>query len=289
MALRPLGPLFKVLAQVLPAVVAYIASATLILEPYGLKPDEPQRPKNDELQGPKNDELQGPNSSQEAKSDAELQGVRWLFFIVLGVAVTNGTRTFWTGEVTNSNLKLTNTDLHSWFTLYGTWNTVYYLVFVVQIIMTTLSGVFLLQTLYGSSNGQGWTRALGLIFDAFVVVAIGILFNGISFTLDNPQDGSLRYVILFAFIFGLQLFWFALLAVGVLWRRTRKKGQRASQVRTLAPKLAQQVAVVAAPLLLLIIGFFLLSDGVLPSADYLLVPIVIDAFLAAWRLSTRQS
>jgi hypothetical protein len=53
-----------------------------------------------------------PQPEQPKRSIAELDTLRWLFTVVLGFALTNGTRIFWTGS-------LTDKELRSWSALYG--------------------------------------------------------------------------------------------------------------------------------------------------------------------------
>ena len=205
---------------------------------------------------------------QEAKPKAELEGLRWLFQIVLGVSLVNGTRIFWTGTVSG-------TGVQSWSALIN-WTSLYFAVFAAEILVTTLGGVFLLQALYAPSNPPGRTRSPQHIIDACVVLSTGILFNGISLTLANPRDGSLQYFTLFGVIFVLQALWFGALAI---------RPRRQSPAQPLAKQFFRQVA----PIVFWVFLLGLLHFGLLPSTDLLLLPIGLDVLLAGWLLSTSPS
>jgi hypothetical protein len=205
-----------------------------------------------------------------AKSGAHLEALRWLFLVVLGVALTNGTRIFWTGSLSGVNLRSPSA-------LFGNLDFVYFLVFVAEVVMTALGGVFLLQDHYSVTANDRSTEARTdrprHVLDAFVLVITGILFNGVSVALTHTRDDPWPYFILFGFIFGLLTVWFVILAFGAL-RGASAKLRRQVGVETLRLLL---------PLLLGGIGAIVLVLGVLHLPDLLLVPVALDVVLAGLR------
>jgi hypothetical protein len=181
----------------------------------------------------------------------------WLFEVVLGVALTNGARIFFTGSAGGTWLKPWSVTGFEFFAL-----------FLIEIVLTALAGVFILYVTYGTGYVGRGVRPL---MDVSILVVVGILFYALSLTLDHIETAPMPYFYYFGAIFLVMGVWSIIISIGVL-----RSGPRQA-VRLLAE--------IVPAFLPVVIGVVLIWFAVPHLVGLLLMVVGLDALLAVLRTS----